>query len=105
MINDRLIINGTPYTINDIPTLLPELAAYKVAKKSNDMHLVFAGDLRPYSNLHLCPFIITGQKFYSTEQWIQFQKALAFGDSYMANMILQAESPVECGMQMIKLQN
>ena len=34
--------------------------------------------------------------FHSAEQWIQYQKALTFGDSYIANLILQSETPMEC---------
>ena len=34
--------------------------------------------------------------FHSAEQWIQYQKALTFGDSYTANLILQSETAMEC---------
>ena len=89
MVADKLIINGTSYGVDDIPTLPPDLAAYKAEEKSNDTHLVFAGELSPYSNLHRSPFTIDGHQFHSSEQWIQYQKALAFSDSYTANLILQ----------------
>ena len=65
-------------------------------EKSNDTHLIFAGELSSYSNLHRSPFIINGHQFHSSEQWIQYQKALAFGDSYTANLILQSESAIDC---------
>ena len=32
MVNDKLIINGNSYGVEDIPTLPPDLAAYKVQK-------------------------------------------------------------------------
>ena len=96
MVSDKLIINGVSYGIDNIHTLPPELAAYKAAEKSNETHLVFAGELSPYSNLHKSPFKINGQEFHSSEQWIQYQKALAFGDSYTANVILQTESALDC---------
>ena len=96
MIGDRLMINGTTYKVEDIPNLPLDLAAYKAAEKSNDSHLVFSGDLSPYSNLHRRPFILNGQNFHSAEQWIQYQKALMFGDSFTANQILQTETPMEC---------
>ena len=60
------------------------------------MTLVFAGECSPYSNLHKSPFTINGHQFHSSEQWIQYQKALAFGDSYTANLILQSESAIDC---------
>ena len=96
MVADKLIINGISYGVDDIPTLPPDLAAYKAAEKSNDTHLVFAGELSPYSNLHRSPFNINVHQFHSSEQWIQYQKALAFGDSYTANLILQSESALDC---------
>ena len=96
LVADKLIINGTSYGVDDIPTLPPDLAAYKAAEKSNDTHLVFTGELSPYSNLHRSPFIINSHQFHSSEQWIQYQKALAFGDSYTANLILQSESALDC---------
>ena len=80
MIN--IIINGAAYGVEDIPNLPPDLAAYKAAEKSNDTHLVFAGELSPYSNLHRSPFTLNGQQFHSSELQIQYQKALAFSDSY-----------------------
>ena len=96
MVSDKLIINGISYGIDNIHTLPLELVAYKAAEKSNETHLVFAGELSPYSNLHKSPFTINGQEFHSSEQWIQYQKALAFGDSYTANVILQTESALDC---------
>ena len=65
---DKLVINGTSYQIEDISKLPPDLAAYKSSEKSNDTHIVFAGELSPYSNFHLSPFTINGQSFHSSEQ-------------------------------------
>ena len=96
LINDKLIINGNSYHIEDISKLPEDLAAYKVAEKSNDTHLVFVGELCPYSNFHHSPFVVNGQRFHSSEQWVQYQKALTFGDSFTTNQILQCETPLEC---------
>ena len=93
---DKLVINGISYRIEDISKLPPDLAAFKSSEKSNDTHLVFAGELSPYSNFHPSPFIINGQPFHSSEQWVQYQKALTFGDSYTANQILQSDTALEC---------
>ena len=68
MVADKLIINGTSYGVDDISTLPLDLAAYKAAEKSKDTHLVFAGELSPYSNLHRSPFNINGHQFHSSEQ-------------------------------------
>ena len=93
---DKLVINGISYRIEDISKLPPDLAAFKSSEKSNDTHLVFAGELSLYSNFHPSPFIINGQSFHSSEQWVQYQKALTFGDSYTANQILQSDTALEC---------
>ena len=57
---------------------------------------MFAGELSPYSNFHHSPFTINGQSFHSSEQWVQYQKALTLGDSYTANQILQSDTALEC---------
>ena len=91
LVSDKLIINGVPYGIEDIP-----INPYKAAEKSNETHVVFSGELSPYSNVHKSPFSINGQNFHCSEQWIQYQKVLAFGDSFTANQILQAENALDC---------
>ena len=83
---DRLIINGTTYTVAD-------LAPYLAAQKENDSHIVFHGELSPWSNFHRSPFQLNGYNYHSTEQWIQFQKAMLFGDSNIANQILRSDTP------------
>ena len=96
LINNKLVINGKPYQIEDIANLPMDLPVYKAAEKSNNTHIVFSGELSPYSNFHHSPFTINGQQFHSSEQWVQYQKALMFGDSFTANQILQSETPLEC---------
>ena len=39
------------------------------------------------------PFTLNGQCFPTSEHWIQFQKALFFGDLVTANQILRSEMP------------
>ena len=68
LISDKLIINGVTYGVDDIHSLPPELAAYKVTEKSNNTHIVFDGELSPYSNFHRSPFSINGQLFHCSEQ-------------------------------------
>ena len=92
---DKLIINSTLYSVDGIPNLSIELAAYKVAEKSYNSHIAFASELSPYSNFHISAFTINNQHFLSSEQLIQHQKALMFRDSFIANKILQTETPIE----------
>ena len=90
------MINGILYKYEDIAELPSELAAYKAAEKDNDMHIAFAGELSLYSNFHHSPFTVNGETLHSAEQWVQYQKALMFGDSHIANKILQSKTPLEC---------
>ena len=64
MVADKLTINSISYNISTLP---PDLAAYKATEKSNDTHLIFAGELSPYSDLHRSPFTINGTQFHSSE--------------------------------------
>ena len=93
---DSLLINGTRYTIDDLDILPPDIATYKAAEKTNETHIVFSGELSPYSNFHPCSFVIDDQTYHSSEQYIQYQKALTFGDSYVANKILNTDTAIEC---------
>ena len=95
---DQLIINGIPYGVNDLHKLPPELSEYKAAQKEDENAIVFHGKLSPYSNFHSSPFTIEGQKFPTAEHWIQYSKALFFGDSFMANTILNCETPYKAKM-------
>ena len=93
MKNFLLILNAGVIAYCRLPR---DIAASKAAEKTNETHLVFSGELSPYSNFHYSPFVINGQHFHSSEQWVQYQKALTFGNSYTANLILQCDSPQEC---------
>ena len=96
MSSDRLVINGINYTVNDLHNLHEDLAPYKAAQQENHEYIAFHGEHSPWSNFHPSPFVIDGQCYHSAEQWIQFSKAMLFGDSSTANKILQADSPHEC---------
>ena len=52
MENDKLVINGIKYGLEDLNKLPAELAPYKAAEKSNDQYIAFQGELLPYSNFH-----------------------------------------------------
>ena len=57
--------------IGELPT---EIAAFKAAEKSNDSHIVFHGELSPYSNFHPCKFTLDNIVFPTAEHYIQYQK-------------------------------
>ena len=92
---DKLIINGIKYTVETLGNLPIELAAYKLVQNENEMHLAFHSEHSPYSNFHPSPFNLNGERFNSSEQLIQYQKALMFGDSVIANEILRSDTALE----------
>ena len=93
---DWLIINGNSYTVEEMHKLPHDLAPYLAAQKENAECIVFHGELSPWSNFHRSVFVLNGQEYHSAEQWIQFQKAMLFGDSNIANQILRSNTPREC---------
>ena len=94
--SDRLVINGINYTVNDLHNLPEDLAPYKAAQQENHQFIAFHGEHSPWSNFHQSPFKIDGHRYHSAEQWIQYSKAMLFGDSSIANKILQTDNPQEC---------
>ena len=95
MQGDKLIINGVKYTMNNFGELPTTLTAYKAAEKSNDTHIVFHGELSSDSNFHPSQFMVNRVNFVSAEHYIQYEKALLFGDSMTANQILKSETPLD----------
>ena len=93
---DRLVINRITYTINDLHTLPEDLAPYKSVQQENREFIAFHGEHSPWSNFHQSHFEVDGHRYHSMEQWIQYSKAMLFGDSCTANKILQSDSPQEC---------
>ena len=89
------MINGTHYGVKDIGRLPPDLTTYKATQKSDTSSIVFHGELSSYSNFHSAPFIVDGQKFPTSEHYIQYNKAMMFGDTYTANAILKTDTPYE----------
>ena len=79
---DRLIINGTAYTVNDLGWLPVDLAPYKAAQKTDEKTVAFHGTHSPYSNFHRAPFVLDGIKFDTSEHYIQHQKATLFKVSH-----------------------
>ena len=92
---DCLIITGTKYTLDTLDKLPQDLAPYKAAQKSTQDTLVFHGPLTPLSNFHKSPFIVGTNKYHSTEQYIQYQKACHFKDYQTAGDILKSKTPID----------
>ena len=95
LVDDKLIINGSAYTVHNLHQLPTDLAPYKATQKVNDSVIGFSGELSPWSNLHKSPFEINGIKFTTAEHWIQYTKSNLFGDTLTSNQILNSENAME----------
>ena len=83
------------YSMENIGDLPAEIATYRAAERTNDSHLVFHGELSPYSNFHPGKFTLKGLEFPMAEHYIQYQKALYFGDLITANSILKSATVLD----------
>ena len=102
---DKLVVDGVKYTMDNIGDLLAEIAAYKADEKSNDSHVVFHGELSPYSNFHPGKFSLDGLEYPTVEHYIQYQKALYFGDSVTASSILKSTTALDAKRLSYKIDN
>ena len=64
-----------------------------MVQKENTEYIAFHGEHSLWSNFHLSPFVLNGQQYHSAEQWIQYQKAMLFGDSHTANCYIVGLGP------------
>ena len=88
--------------IGDLPV---EITAYRAAERTNNSHLVFHGELSPYSNFHPGKFTLEGLEFSTAEHYIQYQKALYFGDSITANSILKSVTVLDAKRLSYRIDN
>ena len=73
------------------------MGSLPTSKTSPDNNVIgFFGELNPLTNFHLAPFKINGYTYHSSEQFIQHQKSLEFDDHESADLILRAETAVDC---------
>ena len=93
-----LIINGRNYTSKNLHLLPLEINGYSATSKTDPVNNVigFFGELNPLSNFHPAPFTINGMTYQSSEQFIQHQKSVFFGDRETACQILQCSTAAEC---------
>ena len=90
MEGSKLIIKGRNYTTKNLYQLPEEINGFKATSKTKGDVLGFFGELNPFSNLHSVPFTINGQKYHSSEQYIQHQKCVLFGDTLHERLVLAA---------------
>ena len=93
---DVLVLNGKKYNLHNTDKLPDKLHPATITSKSTDAVHGFFGQLNPLSNFHSTPFFLDGKQFHSSEQYIQYQKALLFDDMNTAKRILVADTALDC---------
>ena len=100
-----LHIKGRPYTVRTLHKLPKELNVFKISSKCNSEVVGFYGQLNPLSNFHNAQFTHEGITFHSSEQWIQYQKALFTSDIESCNKILATKTAIECKLLSHKIED
>ena len=92
----QLVIEGKRYHRQNIHTLPDDLNPMEVTSQSNEEVFAFFGELNPLSNFHPCKFTLEGERFNSSEQYIQWTKAKYCGDKIAMERILNCEDAADC---------
>ena len=93
-----LVIKGWTYNSSNLHLLPDDINGYCGTSRidENEKVIGFFGELNPLSNFHPTKFTINGITYHSSEQFIQHQKSVIFGDRSAEMMILMDETPLEC---------
>ena len=92
----KLVIKGKVYDKSNSDKLPEDVNVSSVSSKESDNVFGFFGELNPLSNFHPAKFVYNNIEYHSSEQLIQYQKAIQFGDKKIASEILSAKSALEC---------
>lgn len=94
MNGDKLIINSTVYTVDNLDLLPPAIHPWKLSSRSDDDSLAFFTSLSPLSNHYPCTFTVDSITYNCIEQYLMCQKALTFNDRRTADQIRATSDPV-----------
>ena len=97
LVVDKLYIDGSTFTINNLDKLPSELRPEVVSSPvlNDDLQAFFHGQ-SPLSNFHISPFTVMNDTFHSVEQYFQYNKASAAKDEISMFNIMQAPTPRKC---------
>jgi ribA/ribD-fused uncharacterized protein len=85
---DQLYINNKRFTVNNIKEIPRDLHPENSSIIATADVVVFASKHAILSNLYPCDITIEGKTYNSTEQYIQYSKAVLFNDQIAAKNIL-----------------
>ena len=93
---DELVIHGRHYTIHTLHRLPDDLNPFKITTQEDDDTIGFFGAINPFSNFFEAGFKMNGEKYLSSEQYIQSQKAKFFKDRQAYDRIMGCSTPLDC---------
>ena len=93
---DVITIHEKEYTKDNLYALPEDLNCFNVMSKSDSSTFAFFGELNALRNFHLSTFEYNGITFHSSEQLIQYMKAIYYEDSDVATAILNSDTALEC---------
>ena len=103
MEDDKVVIKGKHYGLNNLDELPADLEAFKVTSKEDDNSIVFFGELNPLSNFHPAKFTVNEFEYSTSEQYIQHMKAKFFNDEKNRRINHGSQQPI--GMQRTRCQH
>jgi ribA/ribD-fused uncharacterized protein len=97
LVADKLIIDGTTYTINDLENLPTELNPAKIATPTiGDQVVAFHNGYSPFSNFYNAKFTLEGIEYQHVEQYFWSKKAEFARNPQLRKEILREPSPFKC---------
>ena len=90
-----LEIKGRKITTKTLHKLPKELDIFTITSKREGNVIGFFGELNALSNFHPAEFELDGIRFPTSEHYIQYTKAMTFGDKLTAVKILNASTPAD----------
>ena len=96
MEEDKLVIRGRTYTVENLHQLPEELNCFKVTSKEDEHCLGFFGGLNPLSNFHTASFTVGEIEYISSEEFIQAKKVEFFKDRNAYDRIMGSATSLEC---------
>lgn len=89
-----LLIDGTPYSIEELETLPEVLRPSVMATPQSDSASVFFGRFSPLSNHHPSPFAVENLKFSCMEQYLAWRRATLSGKTTLISRALKPADPI-----------
>ena len=105
MEDDKVIIKGKPYSLDNLDELPSDLEIFKITSKESTDTIAFFGELNPLSNFHPAEFSLGGHNYHCSEQFIQHTKAMYFEDSATADRLMTTTTAKECKSMSMGIDN